>query len=90
MKFIIFLLIVVSAAAAYLYFNPADRPDIVQEWVKGTPLQPPPTKTYVYKWQDANGQWQITDKAPQGNIKYQKLEYSSDTNIVPSIPVDEN
>ncbi len=90
MKLIIVLIIAVSGVGTYLYFMPEDRPDFVQEWVKGTPLEPAPTKTYLYKWQDAAGQWQITDRPPEGNIAYKKLEYSSDTNIVPSIPVGDD
>jgi len=85
MKFILVLLIVLSGAGAYLYFNP----DVWQPWVKGTPLQPAPTKTQVYKWQDENGQWQITDRPPGGKIPYEILEYSSDANIVPAIPLDD-
>jgi len=85
MKFIIILLIVLSGAGAYLYLNP----DVWQPWVKDTPLEPAPTKTQVYKWQDENGQWQITDGPPTGDIPYENLEYSSDTNIVPSIPLDD-
>jgi hypothetical protein len=45
MKFIIILLIVLSGAGAYLYLNP----DVWQPWVKGTSLEPAPTKTQVYK-----------------------------------------
>lgn len=85
MKFIIILLIVLSGAGAYLYLNP----DVWQSRVKGTPLEPAPTKTKVYKWQDENGQWQITDRPPTGGIQYENLEYSSDINIVPSIPLDD-
>ena len=44
----------------------------------------------VYKWQDEHGQWQITDRPPAGDVTYENLEYSSDANIVPSIPVDED
>ncbi|RKZ65190.1 MAG: hypothetical protein DRQ48_11850 [Gammaproteobacteria bacterium] len=85
MKFIIILLIALSGAGAYLYLNP----DVWQPWVKDTPLEPAPTKTQVYKWQDANGQWQITDHPPTGKTPYENLEYTSDANIVPSIPVDD-
>lgn len=85
MKFSIILLIALSGAGAYLYLNP----DVWQTWLKDTPLEPAPTKTQVYKWQDANGQWQITDRPPTGKIPYEHLEYTSDANIVPSIPLDD-
>jgi len=85
MKFIIVLLVALSGVGAYLYLNP----DVWQPLLKGTPLEPAPTKTQVYKWQDANGQWQITDHPPAGKTPYENLEYTSDANIVPSIPVDD-
>lgn len=83
-KLTIVLLMALSGAGVYLYLNP----DIWQPWVKGTPLEPDPTKTRLYKWQDENGQWQITDYPPTGNVSYENLEYSSDTNIIPSVPLD--
>ncbi len=86
MKFIIVLLIVISGASAYLYLNP----DVWQPWVKGTPLEPAPTTTHLYKWKDEHGQWQVADQPPTWDIPYQNLEYSSGTNIVPSIPVDDD
>ena len=86
MKFIIVLFIAISGASAYLYLNP----DVWQQWVKGTPLEPAPTTTTLYKWRDEHGQWQITDRPPAGDVTYENLEYSSDANIIPSIPVDED
>ena len=86
MKFIIVLLMALSASGGYLYLNP----DVWKPWVKGTPLEPASTKTKLYKWQDDDGQWQITDRPPTGDRSYENLEYSSDTNIVPSIPVGED
>lgn len=83
-KLTIVLLMALSGAGVYLYLNP----DIWQPWVKGTPLEPDPTKTRLYKWQDENGQWQIADHPPTGNVSYENLEYSSDTNIIPSVPLD--
>ena len=85
MKFIILLIIVLSGAGAYLYLNP----DVWQKWVKGTPLEPASTTTQLYKWQDEHGQWQISDQPPTGETSYENLEYSSDTNIVPSISLDD-
>ena len=85
MKFVIVLLLALSVAGGYLYLNP----DVWQPWVKGTPLEPAPTTTRLYKWQDEDGQWQISDEPPTGEISSEILEYRSDTNIVPSIPLDD-
>ena len=54
MKFTIVLLVALTGAGAYLYLNP----DVWHPWVRGTPLEPAPTKTQLYKWLDENGQWQ--------------------------------
>ena len=85
MKSVIVLLLALSGAGGYLYLNP----DVWQPWVKGTPLEPAPTTTRLYKWQDKNGQWQISGEPPTGEIPSEILEYRSDTNIVPSIPLDD-
>ena len=93
MKYIIVLIIAMSGAGAYLYLNPDAWPDAWSDawrtWVKGTPLEPAPTKTRLYKWQDENGQWQITDRPPDTGVRYEDLEYSSDANIIPAVPLDE-
>ena len=86
MKLIIVLFIALSGVGGYLYLNP----DVWQQWVKGTPLESAPTTTHLYKWKDEYGQWQVADQPPTGDIPYQNLEYSSDTNIVPSIPADDD
>ena len=43
-----------------------------------------PTTTTVYKWQDAKGNWQISNSPPASNIPYETQEYHRDTNIMPS------
>ncbi|MGD8484315.1 MAG: DUF4124 domain-containing protein [Thioalkalispiraceae bacterium] len=43
-----------------------------------------PETTTVYKWQDANGQWQVSNQPPPGDIPYETLEYHRDTNVVPA------
>ncbi len=89
MKLIILLLVALSGVCGYLYFSPNSWPEVWQAWVKGTPLESAPSKTQLYKWQDENGQWQITDRPPEGGTLYENLEYRSDTNIVPSISLDD-
>ncbi|MBM2830182.1 MAG: hypothetical protein HW411_972 [Gammaproteobacteria bacterium] len=82
MKFVFIVLAILAALGAYLYLHP----DVWQGWVKNTPLAPAPTTTHIYKWQDANGAWQITDTPPATGIKYELLEYRSDTNVMPALP----
>ncbi|MEE9551458.1 MAG: DUF4124 domain-containing protein [Gammaproteobacteria bacterium] len=82
MKFVFILLVILAAFGGYLYLHP----DVWQDWAKGTPLEAEPAITHLYKWQDANGQWQVSDQPPAGDIEYKRLEYSSDTNVMPPVP----
>ena len=86
MKFTFIVLAILAALGAYLYRHPA----VWQGWVKNTPLQSAPTTTHLYKWQDTNGAWQITDKPPTTGTKYELLEYRSDTNAMPLVPKKDN
>ena len=85
LKVLVIIVVIAGVAGGYLYLHP----ELWREWVKGTPLEPLPVVTNVYKWQDTNGQWQITDRPPPTGTKYEILKYSSDANIVPSIPVEQ-
>lgn len=81
LKAIFWVLVILAIAGAYLYLNPEKW----KKWVKGTPLEPAPTVTQMYKWKDADGQWQISDRPPDAGIQYEVLKYSSDTNVMPSL-----
>ena len=85
LKTILFVLVILAVAGVYLYMNP----EIWNKWVKGTPLAPAPAVTQMYKWRDASGQWQISDRPPDAGIKYEVLQFRSDTNVVPSFPIEE-
>lgn len=87
-KGLLLLIILLAVTAAYLYMHP----DLWHEWVKGTPLEPPPTVTKTYKWRNEKGEWQITDRPPPAGIEYEVRTYHSDANIVPSLETskDEN
>lgn len=85
LKYLLVFSIILGIAGGYLFLHP----DIWHDWVKGTQLEPPPTVTKMYKWQDANSQWQLTDQPPGSGIKYDVLIYNSDANIVPSVPTGE-
>ena len=85
LKTVLFVLVILAVAGVYLYMNP----EIWNKWVKGTPLAPAPTVTQMYKWRDANGQWQISDRTPDAGVKYEVMKYRSDTNVVPSLPAEE-
>lgn len=89
MKIFIVIIVLLAAAAAYVYLHPED----VRNMLQGTPMEPlvrgtplaPPEETTLYKWRDANGQWQVSDKPPAGGIKYETLHYRSDVNVMPAL-----
>lgn len=83
MKKILFILAVILAAVVwYVYHDPQLSRDIKTEVNQLLPEQQ--RTTTVYKWQDKQGNWQITDHPPQTGIKYEKLEYQSNTNVMPA------
>jgi len=85
-KVILFILCLLAVLAGYLYLHP----DVWQKWVKGTPLEPAPTTTNLYKWQDENGQWQVSDTKPASGTEYEILQYKSDTNVMPLVPREDD
>jgi hypothetical protein len=58
-------------------------PEKLREWRKDTPLEPPPTTTTLYKWQNSKGEWVVSDDPPAGDIPYQEMKYRSDANVMP-------
>ncbi|HKK16066.1 MAG TPA: hypothetical protein VJ981_05120 [Gammaproteobacteria bacterium] len=85
LKALFIVSLLAGTIALYLYLHP----DLWQKWVKGTPLEQPPTVTKTYKWKNDKGEWQITDRPPPGDIEYETRIYKSDTNIVPSLETPE-
>ena len=85
LKYLLVFSIILAVAGGYLFLHP----EIWQKWVKGTPLEPAPTVTTTYKWQDANGEWHLTDRQPDSGIKYEILIHNSNTNIVPPVTTEE-
>lgn len=85
--FLLLVLLVAGGAGAYLYYF--DR-DLGHKLLNKTPLDLPVKVTTAYKWKDAEGSWQITDRPPPGGIPYETLKVRSDTNVLPAIRPQEN
>ena len=79
------ILIVLAAVAGYVYVFEQPR---IEQALTGTPLERPPTVTQAYKWRDAEGNWNITDKPPASGVEYDTMHYRSDANVLPALPVD--
>jgi hypothetical protein len=84
MRYLWLLLAVVLGIGIYLYQT---NPDFKSR-VKNLPAEAGLTKktTRLYKWQDEDGQLQITDRLPPEGILYEILNYREDENVLPLPP----
>jgi hypothetical protein len=83
LKLVLGVGVVLGALGAYLHFV---DPQLGRELLGGTPLAPEQTVTTAYKWRDAKGRWQLTDRPPPDGIPYERLETRSGDNVVPAFP----
>ena len=86
MKTLVLIIFIAAAAGGYLYLHP----ELMRPLLQGTPLEPPPAETKLYKWRDASGKWQVSDIPPGAGIKYEILQYRSDVNVIPALPEKKN
>ena len=78
---LIVVLMATVASGVYVY-----RPAPVLELLEGTPLEMAAPVTQAYKWRDAEGNWQISDRPPPAGVDYELFEVSSDVNVLPLPP----
>ena len=79
-KFILILLLLAIAGAAFFYLNPELRRE-VESLLQSSGLKP--ASTMFYKWQDADGQWQYSQDPPPEGTPFERVEARSDVNIMP-------
>ncbi len=82
--FLYLLLILASLAGVGGYF--ALYPERLPDWAAKTTLGRELQTTRVYKWQDASGQWHVSDQPPPAGMEYRTEDYSHDTNALPLPP----
>ncbi len=76
-KIIVLLVMIAIAVAVLAIYNPTFKHWLLQSSGK---LQ---DKTIVYQWQDANGQWQISNQPPPAGTAFTKQEYLHNNNVLP-------
>lgn len=76
---------VAAAAAAYVYFY--QRP-AVDRVLRELPVDLPGRTTEVYKWRDAAGNWQISDRKPPDGTPFETLQYDGRINVMPIAPAE--
>ena len=70
------------AAAGWIWWRhaPDSLPAFVRDHVPRSPVANPP----LYKWKDARGQWQVTDRPPPDR-PYEEIVVDPATNVVPTV-----
>ena len=83
MKTIILILMAVAiAAAVYVYLDPQLSQQVKQKAQQLTP-DTHQSRT-LYKWKDAQGQWQISDRPPTDGIPFETVQYDEAVNVMPA------
>jgi hypothetical protein len=84
MRYLWLLLAVLLGIGIYLYQKDPDFKSRVQDLPSEIGLTKKTTRTY--RWLDADGNVQITDKLPPPGIDYETRDYREDENVLPLPP----
>lgn len=84
MRYLWLLLALLLGIGIYLYLKDPDFKKRVQDLPSETGLIKKTTR--VYRWHDADGNVQITDKLPPPGIDYEIRDYREDENVLPLPP----
>jgi len=82
LAWVLALLLAIGAGTAYFILYPEELP----EWAVKTSIGRELQSTTVYKWRDASGTWQVSDRPPPQGVDYQVERYARDANVVPLPP----
>lgn len=87
MRAVWLLVALLLLVCALIWFNPEYRKQIGKQ-LEDLPADAGITKktTRVYKWRNADGEWQITDHLPPAGTEYERLDYREDVNVLPVPP----
>lgn len=75
------LLILISAACYYIYQDKNLRSNLMG---KIHQVAPELNQSTLYKWQNAKGEWQITDKPPAKGVTFTTISSQDQINVMPS------
>ena len=78
-KFVLVVLVAVVGLGVLALVNPSMMHRIRQATGAA------PAATTVYKWQDKNGAWHVTNERPPEGVAYQKQEDLPDVNVLPAL-----
>jgi len=83
MRLVWVLLAIALIGGIYLYQDPELREQL-EDLSSEAGLSKKTTS--VYKWQNSQGEWQLTDQLPPEGIEYETLDYREDVNVLPLPP----
>lgn len=75
-------LLAAAAAWAWWYYAPQTLPQVVREQLPVT-REAAPQNPVLYKWKDDRGQWNITDRPPDGRV-FEEVRVDPDVNVLPA------
>jgi hypothetical protein len=75
------LLAVTATTALYIYQDEALQKKLIG---KVHQVAPELNKSILYKWKNAKGEWQVTDKPPAKGIAFTTITSQDQINVMPS------
>lgn len=75
------LLSIIATSALYLYQDKALQTKLMS---KIHQVAPELNQSTLYKWQNAKGEWQVTDKPPRKGIVFTTITTQDQVNVMPS------
>lgn len=81
-KFFLIAIVVLAVAGYYVYQDPQLRAWFDRQTQEMLPEQA--THHVIYRWQDAQGQWQVSNTPPPAGVDYETVRYHKDANVIPA------
>lgn len=78
------LMAITAIVLGSLYSQEAKKVIAVSKLLNKSSSYSKGTQQNVYKWQDEQGQWHLSDTAPKG-IEFETVQVNSAANVIPSV-----
>lgn len=80
---LLIILTVIATIAYYVYQDPKLNQKFFN---KIHQIAPELNQSTLYKWKNARGEWQITDKPPAKGIPFSTISTQDQVNVIPTQP----
>lgn len=75
------ILAILATIAYYVYQDPALNKKLMS---KVNQVAPELNNSTLYKWQNKQGEWQVTDRPPAQGIPYTTISSNDQVNVMPT------